>query len=255
MKELEPLERLDEVNDFLRLIQKTDGLTFGTDALLLAAFVRGNRKYRAIEFGAGSGIISLLCAARGKAGKILAVEAQQSYAELTRRNISENNLGSIIEVACVDLRDTKSYGGDDCDLIFTNPPYMTVTGGYPNKNEAKNIARHEVLGGISDFCRAAASKLRYGGHLYCVYRPDRITDLLAAMRESRIEPKRMTVVTASHASVPSLVLVEGKRGGSPGLVFTPPLFLYRDETHTAYSDEMNYILEHGSFMDREVYEK
>ncbi len=252
MAELDRLERLDEVNDSLRLIQRIDGLTFGTDALLLAAYIRGSQKYRAIEFGAGSGIISLLCAARGKAGEILAIEAQESYAELTRRNVAENDLGHIIDVACADLRDTASYGGGDCDLVFTNPPYMTVDGGYPNKNASKNIARHEVLGGIADFCRAAAFKLRYGGHFYCVYRPDRITDLLVAMRNAGIEPKRLTVVTASRSSVPSLVLIEGKRGGAPGLLFTPPLFLYSDETHTAYSDEMNYILDHGSFMDREV---
>lgn len=255
MAEHESLERIDEVNDSLRLIQRTDGLTFGTDALLLAAFVRGNRKCRAIEFGSGSGIISLLCASRGKAGKILAVEAQESYAELTRRNVAENNLGHVIDVACSDLRDTSGYGGDDSDLVFTNPPYMTVECGYPNRNAHKNIARHEVLGGISDFCRAAAHKLRYGGHFYCVYRPDRITDLFVAMREFKIEPKRLTVVTASRSSAPSLILVEGKRGASSGLILTPPLFLYRDEGHTAYSDEMNYILEHGSFKDREDYDK
>ena len=255
MTELRPAERIDEVNDSLRLIQKTDGLTFGTDALLLAAFIRGNRKHRAIEFGSGSGIISLLCATRGKAGKILAVEAQESYAELTRRNVDENRLGHVIEVAHADLRETASYGGSDSDLVFTNPPYMTVGGGFPNQNMQKNIARHEVLGDISDFCRAAALKLRYGGHFYCVYRPDRITDLLVAMRKSMIEPKRMTLVTASRSSPPSLILVEGKRGAAAGLVFTSPLILYKDETHTVYSDEMNYILEHGSFMDREVYDK
>ena len=32
-------ERIDLVNDRLSLIQKTDGLTFGTDALLLAGFI------------------------------------------------------------------------------------------------------------------------------------------------------------------------------------------------------------------------
>ena len=37
-------ERVDYVNDSLSLIQKTDGLTFGTDALLLAGYVSG--KYR-----------------------------------------------------------------------------------------------------------------------------------------------------------------------------------------------------------------
>jgi len=52
-------ERIDEVNDKISLIQKPDGLTFGTDALLLAGYVAG--KYRVgAELGGGSGIISML---------------------------------------------------------------------------------------------------------------------------------------------------------------------------------------------------
>ena len=39
------MERCDYVNDSLKLIQETDGLTFGTDALLLAAFIRGSSRW------------------------------------------------------------------------------------------------------------------------------------------------------------------------------------------------------------------
>ena len=242
-------ERLDEVNDRLRLIQRTDGLTFGTDALLLAAFVRGGARDRAVEFGTGSGIISLLVATRKKAGSVLAVEAQEEYAALAVRNVAENGLSDRISVACADVREVNTYGGDGCDLLFTNPPYMTVGGGYPNAAPQKNVARHEVLGDIGQFCSAAARKLRFGGRFFCVYRPDRIADLMVSMRQAGIEPKRMTVVTASQNTVPSLVLVEGRRGGAPGLTLTPVLQLYEDGNHSTYSEEMNYILEHGSFRD------
>lgn len=59
-------ERLDVVNENITLIQKKSGLTFGTDALLLAAFVRGSGSGIAADFGAGTGIVSFLTAARGK---------------------------------------------------------------------------------------------------------------------------------------------------------------------------------------------
>ncbi len=242
-------ERLDEVNDRLRLIQRTDGLTFGTDALLLAAFIRGDPRDKALEFGTGSGIISLLVATRRKAGSILAVEAQAEYAALAERNVTENGLSDRISVVHADLREVTAYGGDGCDLLFTNPPYMTVGGGFPNATRQKNLARHEVLGNVADFCKAAARKLRFGGRFFCVYRPDRIADLFVSMRQAGIEPKRMTAVTASRDILPSLILVEGRRGGAPGLVMTPVLQLYRDSNHSVYSDEMEYILEHGSFRD------
>ena len=57
-------ERLDAVNENLRLIQKTDGLTYGTDAFLLSAYPPPEPRGRAVELGAGTGIVSLLCAAR-----------------------------------------------------------------------------------------------------------------------------------------------------------------------------------------------
>ena len=59
-------ELLDEVNYRIRLIQKKEGLRFGTDALLLASYIGGRNGARAVELGGGSGIISLLCLAKEK---------------------------------------------------------------------------------------------------------------------------------------------------------------------------------------------
>ena len=68
-----------------------------------------------------------------------------------------------------------------------------------------------------------------------------------AMRENGIEPKRMTFVHADTDSEPSMVLVEGRKGGKSSLLLTKPLIIYKDKTHNAYSDDMNYIMENGSF--------
>lgn len=245
-------ERIDTVNDSIRLIQRCDGLTFGTDALLLAAYVKGGKNLRALEFGTGTGIVSLLCAARKKASSILAVEVQKDFADIAKRNVALNQLEDVIEIAHADIRDLSAYGGNDVDLLFVNPPYMTVDGGLPNTADVKNIARHEVVGNISEFCAAASKKLRFGGKFYCVYRPDRAIDLLCSMRSSGIEPKRLTLVHADTASTPSMLLVEGKLGAAPSLVCTPPLILYTDPTHTVYTDDMNYILRYGNFRKKEM---
>ena len=75
-------ERIDRVNENIQLIQKKDGLTFGTDALLLAAFVKSSPKSIAVDFGAGTGIVSFLCAARNKFKKIYSVEAQSIFYDI-----------------------------------------------------------------------------------------------------------------------------------------------------------------------------
>ena len=237
-------ERIDYVNDSLSLIQKPDGLTFGTDALLLAGYVSGKYK-NGYELGAGSGIISMLLLSRGKIDRITAVEVQKEYAELTRRNAELNSLSERLIPLCADLRDVKGEGA--ADIVFTNPPYMRTDSGRANVSDAKNAARHEVFGGISDFCEAAKRLLKFGGSFYAVYRPDRLCDLLAEMRRCGIEPKRMTFVMANAEAEPSMVLVEGRLGGKSGLFITKPLIIYKDKQNTDYGADMNYIMEHGSF--------
>jgi hypothetical protein len=55
----------------LKLVESTDTIRLGTDALLLSAYVKRQSKDTALEIGAGSGIISLLLTRRGCFKKIL----------------------------------------------------------------------------------------------------------------------------------------------------------------------------------------
>ncbi len=238
------MERIDFVNDYLRLIQETDGLTFGTDALLLASYVMG-RYDKGIELGSGSGIISLLLLTRKKLDRAVALEVQEEYAKLTERNAELNLLSDRLKTVCADVREYKSP--EEFDALYTNPPYMKTDSGKSNRLNKKNIARHEVMGDISDFCLAGKRLLKFGGSFFAVYRPDRTADLVCAMRASSIEPKRMTFVHADEISEPSMLLVEGKLGGKSGMQLTRPLIIYKDKEHREYSEDMNYIMENGSF--------
>lgn len=243
-------ERLDTVNDKLSLIQRVGGLTFGTDALLLAAYIARHTGI-GFELGSGTGIISLLLLSREKLSRVFCAEVQETYATLTKRNAELNGLADRLEVICADVRELPHC--ENCDVVFTNPPYMKTTSGRANIEDEKNAARHEVFGDIGDFLTAAKRRLKFGGAFYAVYRPDRLCDLILAMRENKIEPKRLTMVFASADCEPSMVLIEGRRGGGVGLYTTPPLILYRDGEHRDYSDDMRYILDNGSFP--EVYFK
>ncbi len=236
----------ETVNDSLTLLSRTEGLTFGTDALLLAAYLSSGYT-RALEYGAGTGIISMLALTRNKAERIEALEVQSVYAELIQRNAEENGLSDRLTSVYTDVRE---YTCKEVDLIFTNPPYMKTTSGKHNLSDEKTVARHEVFGTIDDFLACARKHLRWGGDFYAVYRPDRLCDLIAAMRTHGIEPKRMTLVHADADAEPSMMLVEGKRGGRGGMCVTPPLLLYKDRSHSEYSEDMIQILNTGYFPDK-----
>ena len=242
--ELKMNERLDYVNDDIELIQNTDGLTFGTDALLLAGYINGRYK-KGVELGGGTGIISMLLLARGKVECIECVEIQEEFAELIGRNAEHNHFEDRLVPVCKDVRDYQPE--KECEIVFTNPPYMKTTSGKSNLDDKKNLARHEVAGTIYDFCRAASKALKYGGSFAVVYRPDRLIDLIDAMRKAGLEPKRMTYVHANAASEPSMVLIEAKKGGKCGLKLTRPLLIYKNKDNKEYSEDMSYIMNEGSF--------
>lgn len=238
------MERCDYVNDSLKLIQNTEGLTFGTDALLLAGYINTKLK-RGCELGAGSGIISMLLLTRKKLSSAVALEVQRDYADLTAKNAELNGLSEELISVCTDLRD---YTSDtEFDVVYSNPPYMKADSGKQNESDKKNIARHEIHGGIYDFCTAAKRLLKFGGTFAVVYRPDRLIDLIHSMRNCGVEPKRMTFVHADTDSEPSMVLVEGRKGGKAALLLTKPLIIYKDKSHTEYSEDMSYVMENGSF--------
>ena len=85
-------ECLDHVNENIDLIQKRNGLRFGTDALLLASFVREKKHAIAADLGCGTGINSLLLLARGKCKTVHAVDVQRDFCTLARRNAEHNSL-------------------------------------------------------------------------------------------------------------------------------------------------------------------
>jgi tRNA1Val (adenine37-N6)-methyltransferase len=249
---LDPCERLDCVNESIRLIQRKNGLTFGSDAFLLSAFCRPLARGRAADFGCGTGIISLLLAARGTYAHITAVEAQEPFARLTQRNVDLNGFSDTVSVLFRDIRHlTPADFGGELDVIVSNPPYMREDCGYASPHDEKQIARHEVLGDIADFATAAAKSLKHGGKFYTVYRPDRLESLLAALRAARLAPKRMVFVHDSAMKPPSMVLTEATLGAAEGLQILPPLFLHETTANgveKALSKRAQEIYDTGRFV-------
>ena len=93
---------------------------------------------------------------------------------------------------------------------------------------------------VYDVCAAAKRSLRYGGMLCMCNRPERIADVICAMRECKIEPKRLRPVQKDPQSDPWLILVEGRLGGGNYLKMEKPLYI-KGENGEEYSQEMKRI--------------
>ncbi len=223
----------------IKLTESSDALRLGTDALLLSAYIKEQSNATALEIGAGSGVISLMLAKRGAFKKIHALEVQDGLFSLLCDNIKENGLEHTINPLIGDIRFLNPESVKGVSAVFTNPPYMKTDSGKSSPSESRQISRHEVNGGIADFCKASSKILKTGGRLYIVYRPDRLSTMIKALSDNGFSPKRMTFVHASEGHAPSSVLCEAVLGGGEQLKVTRPLLLN--------SADGDYIYQNGVF--------
>ena len=211
-----------EINNGIFLEEYTDGLLFGTDALLLSRFVKGGSKKIGVDIGCGSGAISLLLLSENKAAKMTGVEIQEKYAKLSESNAKQNGFESRFVCVHGDARVPKGlFAAESADFVVSNPPFMKANAGKLNLSESKTIARHEEFLPAEDLCRTASFILKYGGSFYVVYRPERLCTLISALKNNGLEPKRIEFLIPDAKNIyPSLVFVEGKKGGAEGVAIS-----------------------------------
>lgn len=204
--------------------------TFGTDAFLLADFARPRRIDRAADLGTGCGIIPALWLGGGAVGSVLGVELQPDACKLAERTAAENGYGEKFTLLCADMRQLDGKAErEQYDLVTCNPPYFTDNSGYISPDDQRAKARSELSCSINDVCAAARYLLRYGGRFCMCHRPERLADVICAMREAGIEPKRLRMVQQRADKAPWLMLIEGKRGGKPSLELMPPFIMLSPE--------------------------
>ena len=197
----------------------------GTDAVLLADFTVLRPGERLCDLGCGSGVLLLLLLARRPDVRGVGVDRLPAAAELTRENLARNGMtdrGAVIEGDFRALNGILEAG--NFDLVVSNPPYFPAGSGALPPERERAEARTESAT-LEDLCKAAARLLRWGGRFTLCHRPERLTDVLCALRENGMEPKRLQWVQHRAGQPPNLVLVEAYRGGRPGLQVPPPLLL------------------------------
>lgn len=216
---------------------------FGTDAFLLA-YNAGIRSTSVVcDLCTGCGIIPLIFCKNAKPQLIYAVDIQEEAVALLQKTVDENGLQNLVQPITADLRSLSQnvIAYESVDIVTANPPYMTGGSGFTKESEAQAIARHELMCSIDDVCAAAAKLLKYGGYLKMCHRPERLSDVINAMRSHNIEPKSITFVFNSINDRPWLFLVSGKKGAAPGMIVEKPMILRNDDK--SYTEEYSKIYE------------
>jgi len=196
----------------------------GLDSFLLSSMPRLKPGLRVCDLGCGTGLVALLLLQRQRSLTVTGLDIQPEAVRLGRLAAAENGLTDQLSFRLEDLRETALPSGS-FDLAVCNPPYFPPSSGPLPKGEARRTARTEASCTLEDVCRTAARLLRWGGSLCLVHKPERLTDLLCAARQNGLEPKRLRLAAVRPEKAPSLILLEARRGGRPGLAVQPPLIL------------------------------
>ncbi len=215
---------------------------FGTDAFLLADFSCYRQKDKVCDLGTGCGIIPLIMQKQCPPQIIYAVDIQESAVEQLKLGIEKSGVTGIVPVHAdlKELWDGAPLG--QLDLVTCNPPYKAANTGLESALTAQRIARHEIMCNIDDVCRAASGLLKFGGRLCMCNRPERLSDVISAMKNNHIEPKRLRLVSKNPYEAPWLFLIEGKKGSKPFMRIEPQLYI---RSENGFSEELEKIYSVG----------
>jgi tRNA1(Val) A37 N6-methylase TrmN6 len=222
----------------IRIWQPRRGYRAAIDPVLLAAFVPARPGERVLELGCGAGVAALCLAVRVGGLELHGLEVQPAYAELARRNASENGLALTVHEG--DLRrPPPALRSLSFHHVYANPPFHPAWAAAP-ADPGRDRAHREGEAGLADWIAAGLRRLAPGGRLALIHRPDRLGAILAAL-QGRAGAIEILPVAPRAGAAASRVLVRARKGRGGPLSLWPPLTLHRGSTHTA--DAESYTAE------------
>ncbi|MFP4667748.1 MAG: tRNA1(Val) (adenine(37)-N6)-methyltransferase [Desulfobacterales bacterium] len=226
-------------NGQLSVKQPLNGYRFSIDAVILGNLADVKPGEKILDLGTGCGVIPLiLCFRHPDTGMVFGAEIQRGLAQIANENMTDNKLQDKITILHTDIKEiTPADTNGRVESVICNPPHFAEKSGRINPDSRRAVARHEIAMNLSDLASAASRMLLPGGRLTVIYPCERLADLLEAMRQYGIEPKKIRTIHPAPQNPARKVLAYGIMGKNPGLSIEPPLYIRTD--NDSYSREVD----------------
>jgi tRNA1(Val) A37 N6-methylase TrmN6 len=223
----------------VRVWQPVRGYRAGIDPVLLAATIPAQSGQRVLELGCGVGVASLCLAARVPGITITGLELQPEYADLARRNASEN--AADFTVVTGDLRALpEALKQQQFDHVIANPPYFRRDAGTGAQDPGRDVA----LGGdtpLSAWVEVAAKRCAPRGYVTFIQRIERLPELMSAMH-SHLGSMELLPLMPRPGRPPQLFLIRGRRGGRAEFKMHAGLLVHPADTHQDGGEDYTPLL-------------
>ncbi len=187
-----------------------------TDSMVLSYFSRLPKHARVLDLGSGCGTLGLLLCSKDPTCQVVGLELTDPAHRAALENIRRNALDARMESICADLRSvSERFSPGQFSCCISNPPYFS--GGPASKSLP--LARREDACAPADLMKAAAWALKYGGDFFLVHKPERLAELIARGSEQGLEAKRLCLVRHQPGGPVSLICLQFRKGGKPGLLW------------------------------------
>lgn len=222
----------------LKCLQHSRGYRFSVDAVLLGNFIQPRRGDTVLDLGCGCGIVSLILAYRWPEISLTGLEIQPDLAALARKNAGLNKWQDRISIIEGDLKEIRKHVGvGSFDWVISNPPYRKPGTGRINPGAEQAVARHEQAADLESVTRAANWAVRKGGRVCFIYPATRGAAVIAELRNTGLEPKRLLPIFSYPGNGASLLIIEAVKQGGEELTVLPPFYIF-EKRDGEYSSEM-----------------
>jgi tRNA1Val (adenine37-N6)-methyltransferase len=227
-------------NEKLQIVQDTQMFKFSLDSVLLPHFIDYSVQYkRILDIGTGNAPIPIIMS-QNTSAKIDAIEVQKSAFLLAKESIELNGLCDQIDVINDNVIDWyRHIETDTYDLIVCNPPYFKNVN--KSNNESKTIAKHEGDLTIEILMKIAKKILKNKGRIALVHRTERLMNIIVAMKNNNIEPKRIQLIYPKLGKNSNIILIEGVKNGNESLKILDPIYVHSENGE--YTEQILKYLE------------
>lgn len=219
-KMLKDGEVLEEFFGNKKIIQNVNLYRFTSDSILLSRFARAKVGDKVADFCSGSGVVGFhfLCL-NPRISSLTLFEMQPALADMSERSAQLN--GFNCRINCCKLQDIPAEYNDAFSLILCNPPYERS--GFENETYEKAVCRKELTLTFAELVEVVFKKLKFGGRFAFLNRADRTAEIIFALKNRALEPKRIQFVSGAAGAKPYLVMIEAVKGGREGVEIAPTI--------------------------------